>query len=399
MISQHTVTAEVVLPDRSTVPLDVESVDLVMDETVNPYVRATLVCSIPSQRELVDPRTDARVRLRVVQAHGTGVTPSSLPGDVAALTATYGGSVANVTGALARPFGSQVIRSTRRRLDLSLRGRTVDHLAGTMTLDCASDEALLMDYALLSATPVTAGTTDVRAAVQYALDRIGAALMPGTATGAVEPDAVVWDPGVSGWDYVRALVEQAGLWLRCDHLRRWWLTAADELAPGSVTLTPIVVQARETLARDEAWYDGVVIRYEWTDAAGTQYVRYDVAGDATSSRVRRITRARPWPGRGAAAAALDFYRARGRVVTAEAVSRYDVEPTQALTLSLPDTPTQTGLVSSVTWRLPDDEMTVTSRDLIDTPDTSWLFTPPGIAWQDIPAGIDWTEYAYTGEVA
>ena len=85
---------------------------------------------------------------------------------------------------------------------------------------------------------------------------------------------------------------------------------------------------------------------------------------------------------------------RGRQQTLEAVSDYSAAPGMAVTATLPNTPIQTGLLSAVTWRVPDDEMRLTPRGLTDTPATAWASAPAGLAWTEIPAGIDWTEYVY-----
>lgn len=68
-----------------------------------------------------------------------------------------------------------------RTFDLGLRVRKVDHVSKTVTLDLASDEALMQDYApLVEDSGARAHETSARAVCDYVLDKIGASLEPGT---------------------------------------------------------------------------------------------------------------------------------------------------------------------------------------------------------------------------
>lgn len=68
-----------------------------------------------------------------------------------------------------------------RTFDLGLRTRSVDHVSKTVTLDLASDEALLQDHASLTEDKgARAHQASVRAVVNYVLGKIGAALEAGT---------------------------------------------------------------------------------------------------------------------------------------------------------------------------------------------------------------------------
>lgn len=79
------------------------------------------------------------------------------------------------------PYEAGDQAGTPRSFDLGLRSRTVDHAAKTVTLRLASDEALLMDRSTLTIdSGARAHEGSVRAVCDYVLDKIGAALEPGT---------------------------------------------------------------------------------------------------------------------------------------------------------------------------------------------------------------------------
>lgn len=87
----------------------------------------------------------------------------------------------------------EMIGQTGRVFDLGLRGRTVDHKTGKVTLDLASDEALLFDKRRLAATVDNAPRTfeaSLRGVCNWALGKIGAFLLSGTADADV---TATWD--------------------------------------------------------------------------------------------------------------------------------------------------------------------------------------------------------------
>lgn len=388
--------------------LPADEVEVTLDESRVPFAAARLTMPYTvALADLLDPRASAvpRVLLDLAQRFSGSQPVSVLPGSVADLTARYGGSVSAVTYDLGEAWNAGGFRRTRRHaFDLGVRSRRIDHLAGTLTVELASDEALLTDSGLLSATALSPAGLTVRDAVQLVLDRVapGAALVTSEGAQTIAADAAVWAPGVSGWDYLSPLTASANLRLWCDEHRVWRLAAPESIiAPGQATLaaTGTVTGASDTVDRnDDLWADAVVVTYTWTDASGVRHVAYDVAGPGDASRVLHIERATPWPRAGEAAARLRKLRGRGRVLSIDAVADPEVVPAQAASLSVPGTPVQTGWVQAVTWQLPADEMTVTTRDLIDTPATAWAFGPAGVSWADLPAGMSWTEFDWT-EVA
>lgn len=207
-------------------------------------------------------------------------------------------------------------------------------------------------------------------------------------------DAMIWQPGVTGWDYVEPLIQATGLRLFCNEARQWILQTSGTPTDGQINLAEgvNVTQGADTISRAKDWYDCVVVAYTRNeDADGKTITLYDAAG-APGSKMLRLEYDRAYPGPGAAQAVLDRSQGRGRVLALESISDYTSTPGMTLSATLPDSPIQVGVISSVTWSFPDDRMTIGSRGLTDTPPSSWLFAPAGRRWQDVAVGTDWTEY-------
>jgi hypothetical protein len=76
---------------------------------------------------------------------------------------------------------ADTIGGTTRSFNLGIRSRTVDYTNRTVSIEAATDEALLEDYASLTTdTGARAHEGSVRAVVNYVLARIGAVLEAGT---------------------------------------------------------------------------------------------------------------------------------------------------------------------------------------------------------------------------
>lgn len=388
-----------------TVDLPQDDATLTLDEGRAPFASAVL--TVPLDEDIldaIDPRTDARVSLSLEQRFSGSIPLSDLSDEFAGLdlddvsTQWAGLQLAALTVRYGHAWNSTGFRRTRRlRADLGVRSRVIDHQADTITVTLASDEALLIDYGLLSTVAVSPAALTVLSAVQLALSYAvpGAVLSTSDGAQTIAADAAAWQPGVSAWDYLSPITASANLRLWCDEARVWHLQAPESIiAPGQATLsaTGTVTGARDTISRDEfEWFDGVVVTYDWIDSSNVRQIRQDIAGDATTSRVLHVLQSRPQPRAGEAEARLRKVQGRGRVLSIDAVADPEVYPSQAASLSIPGAPTQTGFVVGVTWSLPADEMTVTSRGLIDTPATSWGAGPVGVSWDDLPVGMSWPE--------
>lgn len=364
-ISTPTITASVA---EVGLELDVKRATIALDEAWAPYCQAELTCSLPPADVLaiIDPRAGARVFITITQT----VHPPNP--DVAAQIRTF---------------------------DLGVRTRRADYTTGELTITAASDEALLQDYARVTGTPYTPGTTSARAAIAYAVERVDATLDAGTADATIDPEASTWVAGLSGWDYVAPIVQAANLRLWCDENRRWHLTEANSLVTGYADLEyrSTITSLSDNIDRAAEWADAVVIEYRWTDSAGEQHVSYDTASDPGFSKTLKLEHPTKKPAAGAAARVLKRVRARGRSVEVRAVSDFGISPAMPAAITMPDAGLVTGAVAALTWSFPEDEMEVRTRDLIDSPPNSWVATPGGVAWSDVEAGVSWTEYALVGE--
>lgn len=198
-----------------------------------------------------------------------------------------------------------------------------------------------------------------------------------------DPQTLSWEPGESAYDFIRPVLDQAGLRLFCDEARKWRLVDSTYSVPGRVTVAEgfNAYQASDTISRDAKaddgtplWFNAVVVKYTWNDTNNVQQVRYDVANDGSPTQTALIEYARPYPGPGAAAYILSRVNGQGRTLDLAAAIDYAATPGMEVSASLPVTPVQTGYTSSVTWDFTADEMRVGSRGLIDTPANSWYFT-------------------------
>ena len=220
-----------------------------------------------------------------------------------------------------------------------------------------------------------------------------------TRTNLPNSDVFIQTPGTLDWDYVAPLVQAGGLRLFCDEQRKWRLI--DPLAyklPGQINVAAgtNVTSGRDIISRQrEDWFDAVVVEYRWTDDEGLPQVAFDSATNGGTKLFKKVIE-RPYPGPGAAASILALYSGRGRTLEVDALTDLSATPGMALVMTLPGTPVQVGVVSSVTWTWSaegnSDEMRIGSRGLLDTPSTAWLLQPAGYRWADVPAGQDWTEY-------
>jgi hypothetical protein len=400
MIDSHDVLA-IVRPIDQT--LQVESARVELREARIPYGEAVLVCTLPGaeDRADIDLRTgDLTLDLRLRRDFGR-------PWSLADLGAAGGNSVAGIgalldggnLGTLAnlfyRPWNSgQVIGSQRRDLSLLVTRREYDDTARTLTLTAHTLDALLLGDALLDTEPLDPETTDLRTICAGVLTRYGATLTPGDTTATVtEAAATIWQPGDTAFDYLTPMLEAASLRLWCDDSGAWQLTARQSTSPGAASLsaTSNMTEHRDVMTRvdTEVWWDAVAIRYQWTDDLGVTQTEYDNAGPTPATATLTLTRNTPYPGAGAADGILARAAGRGRVLNIEAVSNYTHAPGQPVTITAPDTPAQTGYIAAVLWRIPEGEAIVTTRGLVDTPDTAWLFLEAGESWLDSPVSESW----------
>lgn len=203
--------------------------------------------------------------------------------------------------------------------------------------------------------------------------------------------ALNWEPGTAAWDLVEPLLQTANLRLICDGDRKWHLIAPSHHDPGLLQATAAenITRAEDTISREKEWFDAVVIEYKWVDTAGVPKQAWDAAGQP-GTKALNLKYERPFPGAGAAAAILARSVGRGRVLDLETTARYLVNPSQAVAIELPSSPTQTGWLSSVSWRFPEGRMRIGTREATDTIPAAWSLLAVGHKWTDSPVGGSWT---------
>lgn len=375
--------------------------EITLDESWSPFCQGSIVIPMPdaSTYAALDPREDARVRMLwrqsfVASERVTSVTRDFGGGKLSRLTTAYSGSrVAAISSTYGVPLNGFGMRGgSSRRFDLAVRGRIPNYRERTLTIELQGDEVLLRDYSIVDVAPYQPGTTSVRQIVVAVLSRIGATLVPGTADGVIDAAASAWEPGVSGWDYLAPLVQKAGLRLWCDERRNWYLTSDTVSVPGNVVLSESrnLTNASGATRRDsDDWCDAVVVKYSWTDpATNTQQVRFDTASTSGYSKVKTVEYDTPYPGSGAAARILARALNKGQTLDLAAVSDFTAEPGVAFMAGLA-TGDASGSISAVTWTLPDNEMRLGTRGVIDVPPSAWANLPTGNRWIDSPAGQTW----------
>lgn len=195
---------------------------------------------------------------------------------------------------------------------------------------------------------------------------------PCTRTPDVErpPEALQWKAGTSGLEFLRPLLLSAGLRLVCDEQRRWttrdntYRAAGAQMFRTGVNLTG----GDEELSReDQAWFDGCVIRYQWTDENGIQQERTDTfALSPTPSKVMLREVSAPWPGPGRAEYAVTRAQGVGRTVTGTKQAAWTERAEQEFSAILDGTPIQLGIAEKVVFDIAANTVTTTSRTT-DTP--------------------------------
>jgi hypothetical protein len=350
--------------------------------------------NVPSAAEAVNYRF-ARLEVRL-----TGTNPHAYVDDV---QFQYDrGTIGSLTAQYGTPLNPGGWRpSTRVRGKLYLADRSVNHDAGTVSIEAYSDDGRLNETGLVDRTAMSPSGTTVRDCVNMVLGHIVGTALPAGSTGSevVETDALAWQPGETGWGYLSGIVGMAGLRLWCDERGQWHLEDPELVeVPGQLVASGLsVTDLTDQVSRENGgWGDSAVVTYEWDDAStGDRRVAYDAAG-VTGGRTITRTVQRPYPGAGLARGILRKAQALGRVLGLGGVGDYSVRPYQAFQMTMPDDSIHAGIVSAVTWSQPDDVMSVRTRNLLGITERSWLYTPPGVAWNDVPTGTSWDDYQWTG---
>lgn len=206
-------------------------------------------------------------------------------------------------------------------------------------------------------------------------------------------EMLIWEPGVTAWDFLAPITATAGLRLFCDELRVWRLiNPATYSVPGVVAIAGYNATEgidRVDLEDQNANCTGVVVMYRWQDPDKIERRATDAAGEP--GRVLRFEYDRPYPGPGAAAAILARRQGAGRVQDVTALTDWTVTPSSEASITLPATVQQIGTLRSVRWDIKSGLMRVGTSGLLDAVPGSWLAWDPDEAWEDVDAGTEWED--------
>ncbi|MFP7760913.1 hypothetical protein [Marisediminicola sp. LYQ85] len=256
-------------------------------------------------------------------------------------------------------------------LNLGIRERTIDYASGTVTFTLSSDEAILQDTLRISNEPMAPAENTVIACIDMALTQIGAMFTrAGTVTDSpVDPEAALWQPGQDLDEYLRPILEAAGLRLYCDENRIWTLIMAHGYTRSTTALSDQVdvEQLGLGINRDDStWFDAAVVKYQWVDANELNQTAYDTYAAPGSTKGRLFEYETPYPGPGAARRLVERAMERGQRFESTAVSDYAAYPGSNLTIAQVDRPTSEAYVGSVTWEFPDHTMRISTRGIQET---------------------------------
>lgn len=380
IVDKHTITATI---EPLGIELAVKEATLVLDESRAPYAELTVSAPLLDTNSLnaID-LTDQELRLvgEIRQDFGVIWSLHDLThaggNAIQGITDLGGVSPSSITNTLFGTWNSINYPSQIRPFDLYVTGRRYIQVDKQIEIIATSDESKLIFDTIVSDTPLDPSSTDLATIAQLVLDRHDGTIEAGGQTATIEEaEATIWSPGVKAWDYLNTLTEPHGLRLWCDEAGKWYLTERQSTTPGHITIAPtsLMVDHDDSMEYNpEVWWDAVVIEYRWTDELNVEQVAYDYAG-ATVPRSSLVINYRDvvFPGPGAAQGILDRVQGKGRTITAKAVTRYSAQPGQSITLRPPQGFDQNGYIVGVTFRLPDAEMEITSRNLTEDPVTTW----------------------------
>lgn len=203
-------------------------------------------------------------------------------------------------------------------------------------------------------------------------------------------ESLKWPAGTSAWAFLEPLCASVGLRLFCDEQRVWRLIDPQTYSlDRTVTAAPYnTTEGTDGIDRDDAQYiTGVIVRYTWTDEAGTARTRDDTAGEA--GKVLLIELPTPFPGAGVAAAILTRRAGQGRVQDVTCLPDWAATPGMGAAISLPGTTDQLGTVQSVEWDLATGLMRLGTRGILPAGPGTWLNAAWDISWATVPDTTTW----------
>lgn len=231
--------------------------------------------------------------------------------------------------------------------DLGLRSVNLNRPENTLSLNCGSDEMLVID-ASPAATGNVTGTSHADAITK--LIKVGVVPAP-KITNTTTSSSVTVDPVTDRWQTIADLADRINAQVYDNGLRDWFIKPTPSIATTpNVTLQTgdagTIVASRQILDRD-VWFNYVFLRYKWTNTSNvdqevraTAYVKngdYAVTGPA-SKRIYIEEREVPTSQTVANAAALSIlnrFLTRTRAYSITAIAAYWVRPGDTASVMLP----------------------------------------------------------------
>lgn len=346
---RHEATVAVAPVGGQEIPLDVEAggLEITFSEDWAPYIQARVSLPVPAVAVLdaLDPRLNCRLRI------SAGYTYPDNRTEVFPLA------------------------------DLGLRTRPVSRPGNTVQLTAASDEARAQDYRAM----FWAGME--RPGINEAVGWLASlAVFPEPAPavvsafparyGAAALAEIEVQIGDDYWSLMDDAATRTETRVYCDGGRVWRVepravNAGNPVHHLTVGEAGTIVDSSAELDRED-WYNAVVLRYRWNDAANTEHIVYGRAqvtsGPYATAAVghKVFFEEIPRPVNLAAANAAAAARARklvtrGRSLTLTAAAAYWLRPGHTVLVTLPTGPTEKHLVQSVSFRPLEGLMTVTTR--------------------------------------
>lgn len=179
-------------------------------------------------------------------------------------------------------------------------------------------------------------------------------------------DMLIWETGVSSWEFLTGPLRVTGKRVWADGDGVTYLSPTRENIVGAVSILEGVNLTGGSTSIDrgsDEFAHNLLLRFKWNTRDGPQTAYSLQASSTPVSGKTLVVDIDGYPDSNIGYNMLQALRSRGRASEATAVSKYDVRPGMALALKLPDTPIQTGRVSSVRFDFDTDEMTVRGRDM------------------------------------
>lgn len=373
-------SARIVYPYALTpTRLEITSITLTEDKAWSPRIQGSLTVPYSAGIAAIDPRlNEIGLQITLTQEFGQSIAFSELSaawgsGTFSSLATAWGtNTFATLRSQWWSPYAEMEPEPIVKRYLVQLRAVEVDYSSGVITLNVASEDALLQDSAWLYSTyspsgisPITPAGGSVVPIVQEVLSWIGrpldvfnAAFYETNRTAEQRKIA----PGRTYWDYLSALL--GSLKVYCNRGGIWKLVDPD-LETSSVTLNlhkdSNLITASQVVDRDAGdWYTAAIIT--WRDTTVSPAVdTLDVYQSAyTPIKVYTETIDKPYPGYSLAKSRMLAAVRRSRVIQVTAVADITAEPDARAIITTPDATLDTQ-VTAVTFRLPADQMDITAR--------------------------------------